>query len=398
MNDLLDKFKPFEAQISSAIDACGINPLAVRMESIESPTRAIIAGKPTILLGTNNYLGLTFNDEALAIATETLAASGTGSTGSRVANGNYTIHEALEKQLAAFYDKKHAILFTTGYQANVGFISAIAGQDDYLLIDADSHASIYDGCKLGNATVIRFKHNDAADLDKRLARLPAGRNKLLIVEGIYSMIGDKAPLSEMTEVAKKHGCYVMVDEAHSLGVLGEKGRGLVEEAGLEDDVDFIIGTFSKSVGTIGGFCVSNHDAMDALRVTARSYIFTASLPPSVVAAAAVNLRHIEEKPELRRALWRNADQLYSGLIALGFKVGPEKTPVIGIQMPSVEEGLHFWKQLLAHGVYVNLALPPATPTNFCLLRCSVCALHTEEEINTVLSVFGKLRQQFEQAA
>lgn len=393
MTDLFDKFKPVEAQLRSAIDAYGTNPLAVRMEKILSPTRAVIAGKESILLGTNNYLGLTFDDEALAQATATLAQSGTGSTGSRVANGNYTVHEALEKQLAGFYGTRHAMLFTTGYQANVGFISAIAGKDDILLIDADSHASIYDGCKLGNATVIRFKHNDAADLEKRLQRLPAGRNKLLIVEGIYSMIGDIAPLKDLVAVAKKYGCYIMVDEAHSLGVLGKTGRGLVEESGLEKEVDFIIGTFSKSVGTIGGFCVSNHDVLEAIRITARSYIFTASLPPSVVVAASVNLRHIAEKPELRAALWRNAEHLYQGLIGLGYDVGPQKTPVIGIRMPSVAHGLHAWNRLLENGVYVNLAVPPATPKGLCLLRCSVCALHTPEDIDTVLSVFAALREE-----
>lgn len=393
MNDLLAKFQPVEAQLRSAIEAYGTNPLAVRMEKILSPTRAVIAGKESILLGTNNYLGLTFDDEALDLATATLAKSGTGSTGSRVANGNYTVHEALEKQLAEFYGTRHAMLFTTGYQANVGFISAIAGKDDILLIDADSHASIYDGCKLGNATVIRFKHNDPADLQKRLERLPEGRNKLLIVEGIYSMIGDKAPLKELVSVAKKFGCYIMVDEAHSLGVLGKTGRGLVEECGLENEVDFIVGTFSKSVGTIGGFCVSNNPALEAIRVTARSYIFTASLPPSVVAAASVNLRHIAQKPQLRETLWRNADQLYNGLIALGYSVGPQKTPVIGIQMNDVAQGLHTWNRLLQNGVYVNLAVPPATPKGMCLLRCSVCALHTSEDIDTVLSVFAMLREE-----
>lgn len=393
MTDLLDKFRPVEAQLNAAIAAYGTNPLAVRMEKILSPTRAVIGGKASILLGTNNYLGLTFNQEALDDAAATLLQSGTGSTGSRVANGNYTAHEMLEKQLASFYNKRHAILFTTGYQANVGFISAIAGKDDFLLIDADSHASIYDGCKLGNATVIRFKHNDAADLDKRLSRLPAGRNKLLIVEGIYSMIGDKAPLKALVAIAQKHGCYVMVDEAHSLGVLGENGRGLTEECGLEDEVDFIIGTFSKSVGTIGGFCVSNHAALETIRVTARSYIFTASLPPAVVVSAAANLRQITEKPELRKALWRNADHLYDGLVRLGYGVGPEKTPVIGIRMPSVPEGLHVWNRLLQNGVYVNLAVPPATPKGLCLLRCSVCALHTPEEIDQVLSVFAMLRSE-----
>ncbi len=390
MSDLLDKFAPVAGQMRDVVALCGMNPLAVEMQAITSPTRAVINGASCLLLGTNNYLGLTFDDEALTAATEALRL-GTGSTGSRVANGSFSLHQALERQIAQFYGRSHAMLFTTGYQANLGFISAIAGKDDVILLDADSHASIYDGCKMGNATVIRFKHNDADDLDKRLARLPAGRNKLLIVEGIYSMIGDRAPLKQLVAVAKKYGCYVMVDEAHSLGVLGATGRGLAEETGLEADVDFILGTFSKSVGTIGGFCVSNHAALDTMRLTARPYIFTASLPPSVVAGAMVNLRHIAEKPELRAALWRNAAHLYNGLVNLGYAVGPEMTPVIGVRMPSVPEGVQCWRELLARGVYVNLAVPPATPHGFCLLRCSVSAAHTVEEIDQALVAFADLR-------
>lgn len=389
--DLLEKFVSLEQQIKALSLNGTVKPLAIRIDSILSPTEAIINGKHCVLLGTNNYLGLTFNQEALQSAHEMLYECGTGSTGSRVANGSYAVHVALEKQIAAFYDKRHAMLFTTGYQANVGFISAIAGKDDIILIDADSHASIYDGCKLGNATVIRFKHNDVADLEKRLKRLPQGRNKLLIIEGIYSMLGDKAPLEALTRVAKQYGCYILLDEAHSLGVLGSSGRGLAQEAGVEDDVDFIVGTFSKSVGTIGGFCVTNHDMLSSIRVSARAYMFTASLPPSVVASASVNLRHIASQPQLRTALWKNADILYSGLSQMGYQVGPEKTPVIAIKMPSVDEGLAFWHSLIEHGVYVNLALPPATPMGICLMRCSVCASHTEEQLQQVLSIFDRLR-------
>lgn len=389
--DLLEKFQTLEQQIAALSMQSSIKPLAVQMDKILSPTEAIINGKQCILLGTNNYLGLTFHKHALDAAHATLDACGTGSTGSRVANGSYAVHVNLEQQIAEFYNKRHAMLFTTGYQANVGFISAIAGKDDIILIDADSHASIYDGCKLGNATIIRFKHNDAEDLEKRLRRLPEGRNKLLILEGIYSMLGDKAPLKQMTDIAKRYGCYILLDEAHSLGVLGKTGRGLAQEEGVEDDIDFIVGTFSKSVGTIGGFCVTNHDMLASIRVSARAYMFTASLPPSVVASAAENLRFIADHPELRTALWKNADTLYSGLKQLGYHVGPEKTPVIAIQMPGVNEGLAFWHSLIENGVYVNLALPPATPMELCLMRSSVCSSHTEEQLDAVLKVFSKLR-------
>ena len=394
MTTLFTKFETMEGLHRQIIEAAGMDPLSVKIEKIISPTRAQIAGHDCILLGSNNYLGLTYDDTAIDNACEALKTSGTGTTGSRVANGSYAGHEALEEQIATFYGRKHAVLFTTGYQANLGFISAIADKDDVILIDADSHASIYDGCKLGNATVLRFRHNDAADLERRLARLPEEVNKLVIVEGVYSMLGDRAPLKDLVGAAKKYGAYVMVDEAHSLGVMGETGRGVAQEDGVEDQVDFILGTFSKSVGTIGGFCVSDHDGMNMMRFAARPYVFTASLPPSVVASAAATLERIATDKSLQDTLWRNTDILYDGLKALGFELGPDKTPVIGVRMPELVAGLKAWRFLIENGVYVNLALPPATPKGTCLLRCSVNSSHSEEELRTVLSVFEKMRDTF----
>lgn len=392
MADIFEKFNHIYQTMEQLVEMTGVNPLAVRIDEIMSPTEALIEGRPCVLLGTNNYLGLTFDEDARTAVKETVDELGVGTTGSRVANGSYGSHQDLEKQMARFFGKKHAILFTTGYQANLGFISAICGKDDYILMDADSHASIYDGVKLGDAQIFRFRHSDPADLEKRLQRLPVNANKLVIVEGIYSMLGDKAPLKEIVRVSKKYGAYIMVDEAHSLGVLGAKGRGLAEEEGVEDDIDFIVGTFSKSVGTIGGFCVSNHDGLDVVRLTARAYMFTASLPPSVVASAAVNLRNIQKRPELRARLWENTDIIYDGLKDLGFKVGEEKTPVIGVTMPGMVEALKVWQTLLDNGVYVNLALPPATPHGVCLLRCSVCAAHTKEQLERILKAFAKAKK------
>lgn len=392
MADLLDKFQPTQSQVDEIVALTGCNPLEIRMERVLSPTRAIIHGRECVLLGTNNYLGLTFDEKAVQAAHDAIDFGGTGTTGSRVANGSYGSHQDLERALADFYGQKHAMLFTTGYQANLGFIAAIAGKDDYVLIDSDSHASIYDGCKLGDATVIRFRHSDPQDLDRRLQRLGAGANKLVIVEGIYSMIGDTAPLKEIVEVSKRNGAYIMVDEAHSVGVLGETGRGLAEREGVEDDIDFTTGTFSKSFGTIGGFCVSNHAALETIRLTARAYMFTASPTPSIVASAAANLENIRTRPEIRARLWQNTDKIYDGLKALGFKIGDEKTPVIGVQMPSIPEGLLVWQTLLEHGVYVNLALPPATPNGICLLRCSVCAAHSDAQIETIFAAFRAAKE------
>src|SRR5215813_12285950 len=236
----------------AAVKAIGADPFGVEMERVVSPTEAIVEGRPTVLVGTNNYLGLTFEPSCVAAATEALETQGTGTTGSRIANGSYGGHTGLEESLARFYGRRSAMAFTTGYQANLGIISTIAGAKDYLIIDADSHASIYDACKMTSATVIRFKHNDAADLDKRLTRLAGtGGNKVIVVEGIYSMLGDQAPLAEFAEVKRKHGAYIVVDEAHSMGVLGAHGRGLAEAAGVESDIDFVVGTFSKSLGAIG---------------------------------------------------------------------------------------------------------------------------------------------------
>jgi 8-amino-7-oxononanoate synthase len=313
---------------------------------------------------------------------------GTGTTGSRIANGSFGSHVAMEKALARFYGRSHAMVFTTGYQANLGVLSALAGRGDHLILDADSHASIYDGARLGHAEVIRFRHNDTDDLYKRLRRLQdVPGDKLIVVEGIYSMMGDAAPLKEIVDVKRQTGAYLLVDEAHSMGVLGERGRGLAEEAGVEADVDFIVGTFSKSLGAIGGFCVSDADDFDILRVVSRPYMFTASLPPGVVASTLKALELAENDRTLRPRLQANAERLYDGLNALGFVTGPRASPIVAVVMPDMTTALGMWNALLEGGVYLNLALPPATPNNRPLLRTSVSAAHTPKQIDQVLAVF-----------
>ena len=383
---LFDKFQPL-MQARDAILAAGANPFGINMERVLSPTEAIINGRPTILLGTNNYLGLTFEPGCVEAAVEAIELEGTGTTGSRIANGSYGGHQLLESEIARFYGRKHAMVFTTGYQANLGVIATLAGPRDYLILDADSHASIYDASRMGGATVIRFKHNDARDLDKRLERL-AGTdgNKIVIVEGIYSMLGDQAPLAEIVAVTRKHGAYIIVDEAHSLGVLGAKGRGLAEVANVEGDVDFIVGTFSKSLGAIGGYCVSDHPEFDILRISCRPYMFTASLPPSIVASVTAALRAMEAKPELRSRLWTNIGTLYEGLKRRGFDLGPQKGPVVAVKLSTPDLAVQAWQALLDAGIYVNLALPPATPNGMALLRCSVCAVHSRRQLDRVVEV------------
>ena len=377
-----------------AIRQASADPFSVRFDSVISPTEGVINGQRTILLGTNNYLGLTFDPDCIEDSVRAVREGGTGTTGSRIANGSYDGHVTLETALKAYYQRRHAMVFTTGYQANLGVLSSLVGRDDHLLLDADSHASIYDACKQTQASAIRFKHNDAADLDKRLRRLAdEPGNKLIVVEGIYSMMGDVAPLREIAAIKRETGAYLVVDEAHSLGVLGEKGRGAAEAAGVEADVDFIVGTFSKSLGGIGGYLVSDIENFNVLRVVSRPYMFTASLPPAVVASTLKALERMQQDPGLRQKLSANAQRLFDGLNALGFQTGAQASPIVAVTMSDTATALEFWNRLLAQGVYLNLALPPATPDSRPLLRSSVSAAHSFEQIDAVLDAFATVGRQ-----
>lgn len=318
---------------------------------------------------------------------------GTGTTGSRMANGSYSDHVQLEQELSEFFGCQYGMVFSTGYIANLAMLSALTGPGDVLLIDADSHASIYDGCRLSGAEIIRFRHNDPENLAKRLQRLgERTSNTLIVVEGIYSMLGDRAPLAEIAGVKEEYGACLLVDEAHSLGVLGPNGRGLADEAGVEDSVDFIVGTFSKSLGAIGGFCVSNHPAMDMIPLAARPYIFTASSSPSIIASTREALKVLKARPELRSKLWDNAHHLYEKLQELGFQLGPEPSPVVAVRVANIDQVIAAWKGLLESGVYVNMVTPPATPDGGCLLRCSVSAGHSPEQIEQIGNGFASLKE------
>lgn len=388
---IFDKLKPI-AQVRQQILDSGVDPLGVPIDEIHSATEATVRGRPTILAGSNNYLGLTFDPDCIEAAAEAARTEGTGTTGSRMANGSYASHLALEREMADFYGTPQAIVFSTGYQANLGMLAALAGPRDVVMLDADCHASIYDGVRLGGAETLRFRHNDAADLDKRLSRLgERAKGAIILVEGIYSMLGDKAPLADIAEVARKHGAYLFVDEAHSLGVLGATGRGLAEEAGVEDQVDFIVGTFSKSLGAIGGYCVSRHEELELVRYASRPYIFTASPSPSVIASARAALAKLRSTPALRERLWENSNRLYSALQSLGFKLGSDPSPVVAVMLENQQQALVFWQGLLDRGVYVNLMLPPTTPNNWCLVRCSVSAAHTPAQIDHIINAFAELK-------
>ena len=363
------------------------------MEDISSATEAVMKGRPVLLAGTNNYLGLTFNKECIRAACLAVEREGTGTTGSRMANGTFAGHVALEQELSDFFGRNKTIVFSTGYIANLAILSTLVGPGEVILLDADCHASIYDGCRLGGAEVIRFRHNDAGDLEKRLQRLEKRDiNVLIVVEGLYSMMGDRAPLADIVAVKKKYGAYLVVDEAHSLGVLGENGRGLAEEAKVEDAVDFVIGTFSKSLGAIGGFCTSNHTELDLIRYASRPYIFTASSSPSTIASTRTALKIMRSQPELRKRLWDSANFLYERLKGLGYKVGPEASPIIAVRYKSVEEAFAIWHGLLERTIYVNMVLPPATPDGGALLRCSLSAAHTREQVERIADAFASLKE------
>jgi len=391
MTDLFSKFDPLIKQREDILSTGVADPYSLVMEEVLSPTIAICNGKETILLGTYNYMGMTFDDDVIAAGKEALEKYGSGTTGSRVLNGTYQGHKECEEALKEFYEMDHAMVFSTGYQANLGIISALAGKGDYVILDIDSHASIYDGCAMGNAETVAFRHNDVEALEKRLKRLPAEAGKLVVLEGVYSMLGDVAPLKEMVRVSKEAGAMVLVDEAHSMGFIGEHGRGVVEEAGVMDDVDFIIGTFSKSVGTVGGFCVSNHPKFEILRLVSRPYVFTASLPPSVVATAATSIRKLMHGSNKRAHLWENSKILHEGLRDLGFTLGTDtpQSAIIAVIMPDLEQGAMMWEALLNEGLYVNLARPPATPAGMTLLRCSLCSEHTSEQVQDILGRFER---------
>jgi 8-amino-7-oxononanoate synthase len=392
---LFSKFEAIRAGIDS-LAAHGRNPFDVRFERILSATEALLEGKPCLLFGTNNYLGLTFDPTCIEASVRSVREAGTGTTGSRIANGTYGDHALLERRMAEFYGKRSAMIFTTGYQANLGLISTLAGREDHLLIDADSHASIYDACKLSNAEVIRFRHNDPDDLAHRLRRLE-GRpgNCIVVIEGIYSMLGDSAPLREIAAVKRELGATLIVDEAHSLGIRGNNGRGVCEDAGVESDVDFVVGTFSKSLGAIGGFAVSDLPDFDLLRVVCRPYMFTASLPPAIVGSVMAALDRMSSDKSLGARVRSNSNRLYSGLAQAGFELGPEPNPIVAVKLPDRESAVQFWNRLLDRGVYANLALPPATPGSVSMLRCSVSAAHTEAQIEraiaTIVAVGRELR-------
>ena len=387
---LFDKFQAM-ADFQAELAQRDVQPFGAVTEEILSATEGVVQGRKVILAGTNNYLGLSYDPRCIKASQDAAARWGTGTTGSRLANGSFAEHQALETEIAQFYGVDHGIVFSTGYAATMGMCATMAGPGDVILLDADSHASIYSGVKLSGADIIRYKHSDPEDLAKRLRRLGDRANQALIIaEGIYSMLGDVAPLQEIAAVKREYGGYLFLDEAHSMGVLGKTGRGAAQAAGVEADIDFFAGTFSKSLGAIGGFCVSQHAELEAIRFCISAYIFTASSSPSVIASTRESLRIITAEPQLREKLWDNANRLYDGLKSLGLPVGPTASPVVAVEMVDRSATIDCWQALMAAGIYVNLVIPPASPSTNFLLRNSVSAAHSSEQIDAIIAAYASL--------
>lgn len=384
--DIFDKCSKFDK--AKELISQGIYPYFRVIESAQDP-EIIMNGRHMIMIGSNNYLGLTNHPKVKEAAIEAIKKYGTGCAGSRFLNGTLTIHVELEEKLARFMRKEAALIFSTGFQVNLGVISALVGKDDVVVIDKMDHASIIDGCRLSFGEVKKFRHNDMNDLE-RLLREYESKDKLIVVDGVFSMEGDIAHLHEIIALAKKYGARVMVDDAHGIGVLGQTGRGTAEHFGLEDEVDLIMGTYSKSLASIGGFIAGSAEVIHYIKHFARSLIFSASPPPASVASVSAALDIIENEPERRKSLWRNTNKMFKGLTELGFEVGPSQTPIIPIVVGENENAFIMAMMLQEEGVFANVAVSPAVPNGRALIRTSYMATHTEEQLDHVLMAFDKV--------
>ena len=390
MTDLFEKCRKFTA--AKEVMAAGFYPYFHVVESEQSP-EVVVEGKKMIMLGSNNYLGLTSHPKVKQAAIEAVMKYGSGCAGSRFLNGTLDIHVKLEENLASFFRKDAALTFSTGYQTNLGIISALAGKDDVVVIDKLDHASIVDACRLSFADTKKFKHNDMDSLEYILKE-SGKRGKLVVVDGVYSMEGDIAPLPDIIKVCRKHGARLMVDDAHGIGVLGKTGRGTAEHFGLEKEVDVIMGTYSKSMASIGGFAAADIDVIHYMKHNSRPLIFSASPPPASVAAVIAALDIIDREPERRERLWHNARKMMEAFKQMGYDTGVAATPIIPLVIGEMERTFLMWKTLFDEGVFVNPVVPPATPLGRCLIRTSYMATHTDEMLDRVLNVIEKVGRKF----
>ncbi|HEX5386295.1 MAG TPA: pyridoxal phosphate-dependent aminotransferase family protein [Gemmatimonadales bacterium] len=371
------------------VQAAGLYPYFKPISESED-TVVVIEGQKRIMLGSNNYLGLTHHPQVLEAAQRALSRYGSGCTGSRFLNGTLDLHEQLEGALAEFVGKEACLVFSTGYQANLGLISGLVGRGDVVYLDKLDHASIVDGAKLSYGETERFNHGDLAALDRRLERDRSNRAAMIIVDGVYSMEGDIADLPGLVPLARKHAAALAVDDAHSLGVLGPNGDGTAAHFGMSDDVDIIAGTFSKSLASIGGFVAAPESVIHYLRHHSRPLMFTASLPPANTAGVLAALEVLQREPERREQLWKNTRRLHSGFRALGFDVGPTETPIVPVLIGPMERTFLMWRRLFDAGVFTNPVAPPAVAPTQCRLRTSLMATHTFDQIDYALETFGRI--------
>ncbi len=384
--DIFDKAVEFTRARDA--QAMGIYPFFIPFDDSEG-TVVRYQGREIIMIGSNNYLGLTTHPKVREAAIEATREFGTSCTGSRFMNGTLALHEELEERLADFIGKEKVLVFSTGYQTNLGVISAIVGRGDVVITDKEDHASIIDGCMLSFGEMKRFRHSEMGDLDRVLGSLPPDVGKIVIVDGVYSMGGDIAPLPDLIALCKKYGARLMVDDAHSMGVLAD-GRGTSAHFGVTDDVDLITGTFSKSFASIGGFAGGDEQVMHYIQHHARSLIFSASLPAGNVAAVLAALDVIEEDPGYVQQVWNNADYMKKGLTELGFDIGQSETPIIPIMIGDDMRTIIFWKALFEEGLFTNPVIPPGVPPNKSLLRTSYMATHTKDQLERALNILDEV--------
>ena len=384
---LFDKCRNFTR--AREVQAAGLYPYFKPISQSED-TVVVIEGKHRIMMGSNNYLGLTHHPEVLAAAKAALERYGSGCTGSRFLNGTLDLHEQLEAELAEFFGKEACLVFSTGYQANLGVISGLVGRGDLVFLDKLDHASIVDGAKMSHGETLRFNHGDLAGLERKLQKAPEGTGTMVIVDGVYSMEGDIADLPNLLKVTQKYGAALAVDDAHSVGVLGPKGDGTAAHFGLADEIDLIVGTFSKSLASIGGFAAGSETVIHYLKHHSRPLIFTAALPPANTAGVLTALHVMQREPERRDRLWANTRRLQEGMRRLGFEIGPTETPIVPVLIGPLEKTFLFWRKLFDAGVFTNPVVPPAVPPSQCRLRTSLMATHTDSQIDFVLETFARL--------
>jgi len=385
---LLDKCGQYTR--AREIMALGVYPYFHPIEASEA-TEVVIGGRRLVMVGSNNYLGLTQHPKVKEAAIRAVEKYGSGCTGSRFLNGTLDLHVDLEERLAKFMRREAALTMSTGFQVNLGVISTLVGKDDLVFCDRENHASIFEGCRLSFGRVRKYRHNDMEDLEQQLAMVPKEQGKLIVTDGVFSMRGDLCKLPRIVELAKEHGATIMVDDAHAIGVLGKHGRGTAEHFGLEDEVDLVMGTFSKSLASLGGYISGREEVIHFIKHNARALIFSAAITPASAASALAALDILEKEPQRRERLWKNANRMKKGLGEMGYDTGRSDSVIVPVHVGDWLDTFRFWKRLFEAGVFTNPVIPPGVPEGECLIRTSYMATHTDAELGTVLDVFRRLQ-------